>query len=172
MASREGDQVNATIPIQDHINDIDDMNMDLQNAHDLLSGMDPTTETGVINCVDNAFKRNKLSSFLTKIRENLDGVKIVMVDRIITDIVEEDIRDVLEMVKPYNRLIVSILDLPDGAVTDQQLKDFIATHKDENKSLYEEVRSLKLKVERLVTMEVIRYGNIQPGSGVHLLIPL
>lgn len=161
-----GDQVNAITAIQDHINDTDDMNLNLQDAQDILSRMDPTTQTEVINFMDNSFRRNELNSFLNRIKEDLDGVKNAIIDQISPSIVEEGFHDVLEMVKPYYRLIGSILDLPDYAVTDQQLNDFIATHKNEYKSMYEDVRSLKLKVKRLVPMEAMRDGQRQPGGDV------
>ena len=59
----------------------------------------------------------------------------------------------------------SILDLPEGLVTDHQLKDFITTHRDEHKSLNEDFKPLELKIKNLVTIEAMRGGNKQPWSG-------
>ena len=54
---------------------------------------------------------------------------------------------IIEMVKTYNKAIAPLLDLPEDPTRDAGVNDFISSHRDEHKSLNQEVKSLKLRVQ-------------------------
>ena len=60
------------------------------------------------------------------------------------------------MVKTYNKVIGPLLDLPDDPPRAAGINDFINSHRDEHRSLNQDVKSLKLRVQRLVTMDAMR----------------
>ena len=56
------------------------------------------------------------------------------------------------------------MDLPYDPLRDTGVNDFINSHKEEHKSLNQDVKSLKLKVQRPVTMDAMRAGTTAPST--------
>ena len=94
---QQEEQVNTISASQENLNMGDPMQND---AQDLLAG----SQEEVINLIDNPFKRNKIKSFLNRIKEDISGIKDAMLDLIAPSIINEDFQEIIEMVKTYNKL--------------------------------------------------------------------
>ena len=84
-------------------------------------------------------------------------------------IIEEEFQDIIEMVKTYNKDIAPLLDLPEDPTRDAGVNDFMSSHRDEHKSLNQEVKSMKLRVQRLLTIDAMRTvqnSTHHPGAKV------
>ena len=112
--------------------------------------IDPQSRLSVGN------KRNQINSFLARVKDDINGIKDALLDQIAAPIIEEEFQDIIEMVKTYNKAIAPLLDLPEDPTRDAGVIDFISSHRDEHKSLNQEVKSLKLRVQRLFTMHAMR----------------
>ena len=96
--------------------------------------------------MDSTYKRNQTNSFLARIKDDIHGLKDALIDQIATTIIDEEFQDIIEMVKTYNKVVGPLLDLPDDPTRETGINDFISSHRDENRSLNQDVKSLKLKV--------------------------
>ena len=148
------DQVNAVSASQDNL-DANGIEQDAQNFLAANENLDRSPEQ-VISVIDSTYKRNQINSFLARVKDDINGLKDALLDQIAASIIEEEFQDIIEMVKTYNKAIAPLLDLPDDPTRDAGVIDFISSHRDEHKSLNQEVKSLKLRVQRLVTMDAMR----------------
>ena len=157
MMAEQQDQVNDVSGSQNNLNAIVGEDQDAQNLLSANEYLDRSPEEAV-SVVDSVYKRNQTNSFLGRIKDDIRGLKDALIDQIAATIIDEEFQDVVEMVKAYNKVVGPLLDLPDDPLRDTGTNDFINAHKDEHKSLNEDMKSLKLKVQRLVTMDAMRTG--------------
>ena len=148
------DQVNAVSASQDNL-DANGIEQDAQNFLAANENLDRSPEQ-VISVIDSTYKRNQINSFLARVKDDINGLKDALLDQIAASIIDEEFQDIIEMVKTYNRAIAPLLDLPEDPTRDAGVNDFISSHRDEHKSLNQDVKSLKLRVQRLVTMDAMR----------------
>ena len=71
------------------------------------------------------------------------------------------------MVKTYNKIIGPLLGLPADPLRDAGINDFITSHRGEHRSLNDDVKSLKLRVQRLITMDSIRARPVPQAGASH-----
>ena len=106
MTDQEGvDQINVVSASQDNLNVID--NDDFQDAQNLLAGtehFDPSQQEA-ISAVDDAYKRNKVNSFLNRIKDDVSGLEEAMLDQVAPSIIDDHFHDVIDMVKSYNKAV-------------------------------------------------------------------
>ena len=154
MAAQQN-QVNVISASQDNLNAIGGDDHDAQN---ILEEDEPVgrTQEEVISVVDTVFKRNQTNSFLGRIKNDIQGLKDALIDQVAASIIDDEFQDVIDMVKTYNKIVGPLLDLPADPLRDTGINDFITSHKDEYRSLNEDVKSLKLRVQRVVTMDSMR----------------
>ena len=62
--------------------------------------------------IDNQFKRNKVSSFLLSIKDDLAALKGAMLDQVQSSLLEEDFQDILGKVAVYAGLASTLTDIP------------------------------------------------------------
>ena len=154
IMTEQQDQVNAVSASQDNL-DANGIEQDAQNFLAANENLDRSPEQ-VISVIDSTYKRNQINSFLARVKDDINGIKDALLDQIAASIIEEEFQDIIEMVKTYNKAIAPLLDLPEDPTRDAGVIDFISLHRDEHKSLNQEVKSLKLRAQRLVTMDAMR----------------
>ena len=160
------DQINAVSTSQDNL-DAYGTEQDAQNFMAANSlGQSPEQ---VISVIDSTYKRNQINYFLARIKGDINGIKDALLDQIAAPIIEEEFQDIVEMLKTYNKAVTPLLDLPEDPTRDAGVNDFINSHRDEHKSLNQEVKSMKLRVQRLLTMDAMRAvqnSTHHPGAKV------
>ena len=75
--------------------------------------------------IDNQFKRNKVSSFLHSIKDDLAALNGVMLYQVQPTLLEEDLQDILGKVAVYASLALTLVAIPEDADVSQEVKDFI-----------------------------------------------
>ena len=101
--------------------------------------------------IDNQFKRNKVSSFLLSIKDDLAALKGAMLDQVQSSLLEEDFQDILGKVAVYAGLASTLADIPGEVDASQEVKDFINVQKQEFADLQNEMRDTKSKIQRIVS---------------------
>ena len=155
IMAEQQDQVNAVSGSQNNLNAMEGEDQDAQNLLVANQYLDRFPEEA-ISVVSSAYKRNQTNSFLGRIKDYIRGLKDALIDQVAPSIIDEEFQDIIELVKTYNKIVGPLLDLPDDPLRDTGHNDFINAHKDEHRSLNEVVKSLKLKVQRIVTIDAMR----------------
>ena len=101
--------------------------------------------------IDNQFKRNKVSSFLLSIKDDLAALKGAMLDQVQSSLLEEDFQDILGKVAVYAGLASTLADIPGEVDASQEVKDFISVQKQEFADLRNEMRDTKSNIQRIVS---------------------
>ena len=179
----DADQINVVGGSQDNI----DLNGQMHDGQGLLGehvNVDVTVQDGsaqeALNVVADEHKRNKVNSLLAIIKEGVDTLKEELLDQITPSIINDDFRDLVDMVKTYNNVIGNVLDVPEHESWEAELRDFVAVHRVEYKALNKEINALKLRVKRLTTFENVKHSNTRapiatgaggPGHSTTLKLP-
>ena len=103
--------------------------------------------------IDNQFKRNKVSSFLNSIKDDLTALNGAMLDQVQPSLLEEDMQDVLGKVAVYASLASTLVAIPEDVDASQEVKDFINVQKQEFTNLRGEVKEAESKVQRILSVE-------------------
>ena len=101
--------------------------------------------------IDNQFKRNKVSSFLLSIKDDLAALKGAMLDQVQSSLLEEDFQDILGKVAVYSGLASTLADIPGEVDANQEIKDFINVQRQEFADLRNEMKDTKSNIQRIVS---------------------
>ena len=141
----------------------------MHDAQDLLGGwehVEVLARDGLPQEVLNAFadehKRNKGNSLLARTKEDLEALKEDMLDQIAPSMINEEFYDLTTIMKTYNGIIEDVLSVPQDDSWPLVLGDFITLHRAEYKAVNKEVNALKLKVQRLMTLEIAKHTSGRP----------
>ena len=155
-ARRDGED-NLITSSQDRLHNINEgvdefQYQDAQDAQDFNMNLDEDY-SDALQKIDNQFKRNKVSSFLSLIKDDLGALNGAMLDQVQPTLLEEDMQDILGKVAVYASLVGTLVDIPATVDASNEVKDFIDAQKSEFTNLKKEVKEAKSKVQRILSGE-------------------
>ena len=103
---------------------------------------------------------------MADINTELDSLKEAMADQIQPSLLGEDFQDTIYKVANYASLMAPLLDMPDDVDINIDIKDYINDQTPGYFSLKGEIKTMKLRIQRLVSNEAkLKEALIQAKGG-------